>query len=313
MASRSVGKGDRESPLRHESEVKRTFSTRRLSASSIMFVVLASVSVVLLVLSSTGRMAPVEGAVSAVARPFLTVFNDIGRQVDNVASTVRDLSTLRSENRRLSATVDTLTIDNARLAEVQTENQQLRELLRFRQLNPFYDFRGGQVIARVISRGPTNYLSALSIDLGSDQGIAEGMPVVTERGLVGRIQKVGPTTSTVLLITDPASGVQAMIKRENSRAIGVVDGQAGTLPVMDYIAQEADVAVGDEVETSGLGGNFPKGLTIGQIVEVKKKDFDMYQQGVVRPTVDFNRLEFVLVITNFKPLPGQPPEMESVG
>jgi rod shape-determining protein MreC len=293
--------------------VKRTFSNRRVSGSSLLFLLLVSVSVALLVLSSTGRMAPVEGALSAVARPFLTVFNDIGRQVDNLAATMRDLSTLRSENRRLQALVDTLTIDNARLAEVQTENQQLRELLRFRQLNPYYDFRGGQVIARVISRGPTNYLSALSIDLGSDQGIAEGMPVVTERGLVGRIQKVGPTTSTVLLITDPSSGVQSMIKRENSRAVGVVTGQAGALPVMEYIAQEADVAVGDEVETSGLGGNFPKGLTIGQVIEVKKRDFDMYQQAVVRPTVDFNRLEFVLVITNFKPLPGQPPEMESVG
>jgi rod shape-determining protein MreC len=275
--------------------------------------VLTSVSIVLFILSSTGRMAPVEGALSAVARPFLTVFNDIGRQVDNVAATVRDLSSLRGENRRLQALVDTLTIDNARLTEVQTENQQMRELLRFRQLNPYYDFRGGQLIARVVSRGPTNYLSALSIDLGSDQGITEGMPVVTERGLVGRIQKVGPTTSTVLLITDPSSGVQSMIKRENSRAVGVVTGQAGTLPVMEYIAQEADVAVGDEVITSGLGGNFPKNLIIGQVVEVKKKDFEMYQQAVVRPTVDFNRLEFVLVITNFKPLPGQPPEPESVG
>ncbi len=293
--------------------MKRAFPVRRVSGSSILFLVLASVSVMLLILSSTGRMAPVEGVLSAVAKPFLTVFNDIGRQVDNVASTVRELGTLRSDNRRLQSTVDTLTIDNARLAEVQTENQQLRELLRFRQLNPYYDFRGGQVIARVISRGASNYLSALSIDLGMDQGIAPGMPVVTERGLVGRIQKVGPTTATVLLITDPSSGVQAMIKRENSRAVGVVSGQAGTLPIMEYIAQEADVAVGDEVETSGLGGNFPKGLTLGQVTEVKKRDFDMYQQAIVRPTVDFNRLEFVLVITNFKPLPGQPIEPESVG
>lgn len=293
--------------------MKRTFSTRRFAGSGVVFLVLASVSITFLVLSSTGRMAPVEGALGAVAKPFLTLFNSIGRQVDNAAATVRDLSTLRTENRRLTAQVDTLTIDNARLAEVQTENQQLRELLRFRQLNPFYDFRGGQIIARVLSRGPTNYLSALSIDLGTEHGIAQGMPVVTERGLVGRIQKVGPTTSTVLLITDPASGVQAMIKRENSRAVGVVNGQAGSQPIMDYIAQEADVAVGDEVETSGLGGNFPKGLTIGQVIEVRQRDFDMYQQAVVRPTVDFNRLEFVLVITNFTPLPGQPPEMQSVG
>ena len=239
---------------------------------------------------------------STASRPFLSVFNNIGRQIDNVFTTVRDLSSLRSENRRLQALVDTLTIDNARLTELQTENQQLRELNRFRQLNPFYDFRGGQLIARVISR-----------DLGTEQGIAAGMPVVTERGLVGRIEKVGPTTSTVLLITDPSSGVQAMIKRENSRAVGVVTGQAGGPPVMEYIAQEADVSPGDEVITSGLGGNFPKNLIIGQVTEVKKQDFDMYQQAVVRPTVDFNRLEFVLVITNFEPLPGQPVEPESVG
>ena len=293
--------------------MKRAFPTRRASGSGWLFLALASVSIILLILSSTGRMGPVEGVLSAVSRPFLKVFNDVGRQVDNLASTVRDLSTLRSNNNRLQALVDTLTIDNARLADAQIENQQMRELLRFRQLNPFYDFRGGQVIAQVVSRGPTNYLSSLSIDLGTEQGIAAGMPVVTERGLVGRVQKVGPTTATVLLITDPASGVQAMIKRENSRAVGVVSGVAGSQPMMDYIAQEADVAAGDEVITSGLGGNFPKGLTIGQVVEVKKRDFDMYQQAVVRPTVDFNRLEFVLIITNFQPLPGQPPEMESVG
>jgi rod shape-determining protein MreC len=292
--------------------VKRS-STRRLSGSSLLFLLLATISIVLLILSATNRMAPIEGAMSAVARPFLGFFNDVGRQIDNVTSTIRDLSTLRSENRRLQTLVDTLTIENARLSEAQIENQQLRELGRFRQLNPFYDFRGGQVIARVISRGPSNYQSALAIDLGSEQGITPGMPVITELGLVGRIQKVGPTTSTVLLITDPASNVQAIIKRENSRAVGVVAGQAGQLPQMQYIAQEADVSVGDEVITSGLGGNFPKNLVIGQVIEVEKEDFDMYQQATVRPTVNFNRLEFVLVITNFQPLPGQPAELESVG
>jgi len=293
--------------------VKRSLSNRRFSVSGILFLLLTTVSVILLVLSSTDHMAPVEGAMSTASRPLLSVFNNIGRQADNIITTARDLSSLRSENRRLQAIVDTLTIDNARLTELQTENQQLRELNRFRQLNPFYDFRGGQLIARVISRGPTNYLSAITIDLGTDQGIAAGMPVVTERGLVGRIQKVGPTTSTVLLITDPSSGVQAMIKRENSRAVGIVTGQVGGSPVMEYIAQEADVTPGDEVITSGLGGNFPKNLIIGQVTEVIKQDFDMYQRAVVRPTVDFNRLEFVLVITNFEPLPGQPAELESVG
>ncbi len=285
----------------------------RTSRRGSLFIILAMISIVLLVLSSTGRLAPVEGVLRTAARPLLTVFNGLGRQIDNVLTTARELRTLRSVNRQLQTQVDTLIIDNARLRELEVENQQLRELLRFRQLNPYYDFSGGQVIARVISQEPLNYLATLTIDLGAEHGIKPGMPVVTERGLVGRIHQVSPRSSTVLLITDPSSGVQARVKRENSRAVGVVKGRAGALPVMDYIPQDADISVGDEVITSGLGGNFPKNLVIGQIIEVKQRDFEMFQQAVVRPTVNFDRLEFVLVITNFEPLPGQPAEPDIVG
>jgi rod shape-determining protein MreC len=115
----------------------------------------------------------------------------------------------------------------------------------------------------------------------------------------------------VLLITDPSSGVQALIQR--NRLTGVVSGRAGALPIMEFISQDEEVSVGDVVITSGLGGTFPKNLVIGQIVEVQKRDYEMYQQAIIRPTVNFDRLEFVLVITNFRPLPGQPDELESVG
>jgi rod shape-determining protein MreC len=283
----------------------------RVSSRTALFFLLAAVSIVLLILSSSGQMATMEGALGVVTRPFLILANGVGKQVSTILGTARDLTTLRTINQQLKSRVDTLTIDNSRLKEVETENQQLRELLKFRQLNPTYDFRGGQVIARVISQGQSNYLSSLSIDLGTRHGIARGMPVVTEQGLVGRVDKVGPNSATVLLMIDPSSGVQALVKR--SRAVGVVNGRAGGQPVMEYIPQDADISVGDEVITSGLGGTFPKNLTIGQIVEVNRHDYDMYQEAVIRPTVNFDRLEFVLVITNFQPLPGQPEELENVG
>lgn len=283
----------------------------RVSSRTYLFFLLAAISLVLLILSSSGRMSPVEGILTGAMKPFLTVFNGVGRQLNNIFSTIQDLSSLRTANRQLKTQVDTLTIDNVRLKEVETENARMRELLRFQQLNPTYDFRGGQVIARVISRGPTNYLSSLAIDLGGEHGIKPGMPVVTEGGLVGRIHRVGPTSSIVLPITDPSSGVQALVQR--NRAVGVVSGRAGASPVMDFIPQDADISRGDTIITSGLGGNFPKNLVIGQIIEVTKRDFDMFQQAEIRPTVNFDQLEFVLVITNFKPLPGQPEELESVG
>ncbi len=285
----------------------------RVSNRTLVFYALAALSIVLLVLSSSGRTGPAEGLLSSIGRPFLLAFNGVGRQLSNVLTTARDLATLRARNQQLQTQADTLTIDNARLKEVESENERLRELLRFAQLNPTYDFRGGQVIARVITKAPSNYLSTIAIDLGSDHGIQPGMPVVTERGLVGRIQKVGPASSTVLLITDPSSGVQALVERTNSRAVGIVSGRAGALPAMEFISQDADVSVGDEIITSGLGGAFPKNLVIGQVVEVRQRDYEMFQQATVRPTVNFDRLEFVLVITNFTPLPGQPEDLESVG
>ena len=281
---------------------------KRISNRTSLFFLLAAISLALLILSSSGRLAPVEGNLARLSQPFLTVSNDAGRQITNIINTARELTSLRSTNKQLQTQVDTLTIDNLGLKEVEAENARLRELLRFAQINPLSDYRGGQVIARVISRGPSNYLSSLTIDLGSEHGIKAGMPVVTERGLVGRVYKVGPTSSIILPLTDPSSGVPAMVKRASSRAVGVVNGNAGTRPVMEFIAQDADVSLGDEIITSGLGGNFPKGITVGQVLEVNKRDFDMYQEAVIRPTVNFDQLEFVLVITNF-----QPGELESVG
>ncbi len=93
----------------------------------------------------------------------------------------------------------------------------------------------------------------------------------------------------------------------------MVNGRAGAQPVMEFIPQDADVGVGDVIITSGLGGNFPKNLVIGQVVEVRQRDFEMFQQATIRPTVNFDRLEFVLVITNFQPLPGQPESSRAWG
>jgi rod shape-determining protein MreC len=241
----------------------------------------------------------------------LIVLNGIGKEITETLFILRNLTTLRAQNQDLQAQVDTLSIDNLRVQELELENERLRQLLQFKQLNPGYDFRGGQVIARVTGRGPSNYLQTIAIDLGSRQGIERGMPVVTERGLVGRIDKVGPDSATILLITDASSAVDVQTTR--SRSVGVVQGVAGDMPVMEYISQDADVSEGDLVMTSGLGGGFPKGLVIGQVVEVQHRDYEMFQRAVVRPTVSFNRLEWVLIITNFTPRPGQPAELETVG
>ena len=126
------------------------------------------------------------------------------------------------------------------------------------------------------------------------------MTVVTARGLVGRISEVGTDWARVLLITDPASSVNALV--QTSRATGMVQGRLGQSLVMRFIPWEERVSVGDLIITSGLGRNFPKGLVIGQVTSVRQRDFQMHQEAEVKPTVDFNRLEIVTVITDFIPI-----------
>ena len=130
------------------------------------------------------------------------------------------------------------------------------------------------------------------------------MPVVTDQGLVGRISEVTDTTSKVLLITDASSSVNALL--QSSRLNGVVRGSPGGGLVMDYIPQGGLFSTGEIILTSGLGGNFPKGIPLGQVTEIRQRDIDVFQQAVVQPTGDFGSLELVMVVTNFDPLENLP-------
>ncbi len=154
-------------------------------------------------------------------------------------------------------------------------------------------------MARVVGEESTNFLDAILLDLGRVHGIQEGMPVVTDRGLVGRISDVTDTTSKVLLLTDPSSSVTSLLGE--SRLNGVVRGGSSGDLIMDLIPQGPTVQTGETVLTSGLGGRFPKGIAIGTVQAVEAPANAVFQKATVRPSVDFGSLEIVMVITNFDP------------
>ncbi len=264
---------------------------------------------VLMLLDTTGAFSPVESVFQTVLRPMALALTEARLAVGELTQTARDLQTLRQRNRDLEALVERLTVENLQLAEMAAENATLRAFFRFAQANPAFDLRGGQIIARTLGVGASPYVQIILIDLGSRHGLRQGMPVVTDRGLVGRVTQVFPTGAEVLLLTDPTSAVNVMTQA--SRAPGVLKGRVGQLPIMDFIPLTAEIAVGEIVITSGLGGTFPKGIIAGQVVEVLRNDNQPFQQAVVQPTVDFDRLELVLVMTNFPPA-GEivPPETE---
>jgi len=282
--------------------------TVRLRSNALTLLALSLVTLTALILHRTQQLQPVEGLVLRVLVPFQTMLNDAGRGMQGVVDTARQLGTLREENRRLKQQVNDLLLSNVHLAEVEQQNLQLRKLLDFKQNNPDYTVRIGEVIGReppatVIGRDPSNLTQAIILDQGTADGVRKGMPVVTASGLVGRVVQADLNWSKVLLLTDTNSHVNALL--QSSRATGIVSGDQGRL-VLRYVPQEAQITKGDIVVTSGLGGHFPKGLVIGQITEVQRRDVDMFQEAEVRPIVDFSRLELVVILQDFTPIESLP-------
>jgi rod shape-determining protein MreC len=185
-----------------------------------------------------------------------------------------------------------------RLREIEAEAVLMRDLLNFAQANPSYEMQGAHVVGRVIGHDPSNLLQYITLDIGSEEGLERNMPVVTDRGLVGRVSTVGRGWSRVLLIIDTSSSVNALT--QSTRASGSIQGQPDGSLAMQSIPQGDTVSVGDTVFTSGLGGNFPRQILIGQITEAERKDYELFQTATVLPTVDFDHLEVVLVITDFE-------------
>ncbi len=196
---------------------------------------------------------------------------------------------LREENQRLKAEVSRLTMENTRFREQLATHKRLKALLKFKET-----INEPTVAAQVIARDPTGWFKSIIIDKGSEAGVKVNMPVVNWQGAVGRVVDVSPDYAKVLLIIDQNSAVDCLLQRSRSR--GMVKGISAKLCKLDYIAESSDVAVGDVVITSGLGGVFPKGLPVGEVVEVRDVPGALFKDVKIRPSVDFSKLEEVLVI-----------------
>jgi rod shape-determining protein MreC len=261
-------------------------------------VLLIAVTLLGIILHSSGLLEPIEGFVVSITRPIQQAASGVAEQFGDVAQTARDLRDLRRRNEELAKENARLVLENVRLREIMVEAGMLRDLLNFAQDNPAFSYQGAHVLGRVISREPTNVQRYITLDVGRESGIERNMPVTTDRGLVGRISAVGDGWSRVLLLIDTSSSVHALT--QSTRASGLVEGQPDGTLRMRAIPQADTVSVGDIVFTSGLGGNFPRQIPIGQVTGVERKDYDLYQTATVQPTVDFDHLEVVLVLTEFQ-------------
>lgn len=172
--------------------------------------------------------------------------------------------------------------------EVTLENQRLKKLLDFVEADPRM-----VLPALVVAEDASSWARTIVIDKGSQHGVLEGQPVVVAEGVVGRVIKVAPNSSRVLLATDASSSIAGLIQRTRTRGVARGSGQRLTL---EYALRNDPVEENDLVVTSGMGGIFPKGLVVGRVDEVRRNAFGLFQQIELAPSVDFSRLEEVLVL-----------------
>ena len=200
-----------------------------------------------------------------------------------------NLRHVQQENRTLKEEVTRLRKEEMFLLETQRENERLHQILQLRE-----DISLPTIAARVIGKDPTNWFRSILIDKGFREGIKKNAAVLSPKGLVGRVIEVMEGTSRVQLITDPNCAVGALVQA--GRVGGLVVGEVGPFCRLKFLPQGAEIQVGDSVLTSGLSGLSPKGIPIGTVSAVHKKENALFQEAEVLPKVDLSSIEEVLVI-----------------
>jgi len=267
---------------------------------SIQTIVLALVVIGLIALALGGYLTPISRYILSPLVSAQSWLSSRYQAIENYFNAPQDLTRLQQRNAELEAEVSRLQTEIIGLKQQISETRVLEALVDFARVNP----ENRYVAAQIIGRDPSPFLQYLIINRGSDDGLRRGMPVVTQQGLVGRIAAVTAGAARVQLITDAGSNVNTRL--EPSRAPAVLQGDITGDLSLDLIPQSAEVNVGDLVLTSGLGGNFPANILVGQVSNVRSRDNDLYQRAAVQSTVDFSQLDIVLIITNFRPVDIEP-------
>ncbi len=275
--------------------------------TALVFLVL--IAILALVLYQAGQLQPLVDFAMGWFQPLLGGARSVSEGARNVTGGFADVAALRARIDELQSQVSELSNSRVRIRELENENTLLRQQLGYKQANPDFDILGATVLernpdfARVVGQDPSNLVRYILVDQGSAEGVKAGMPVITPQGLVGRVTATGTHWAKVLLIIDPSSSVNAVV--QSTRATGIVQGESGNLVtnnlIVKYLPQGEAIKVGDLILTSGMGGNFPKRLVIGEVIQVHKRDIELFQEATIKPTVDFTRLEFVLILKKFTP------------
>lgn len=269
---------------------------RRFFGNKIFIIILVIVFLLILVVFTAGensKLSVVRNVLTVPLKPLQKAINGIGTGIKDTIRFFQEARTAASENEELRKRIEEMERELEEVYRLKKENEELKNILSFKE-----QFTQEMVGCNVISKDAGNWFETFTIDRGSTDGIHVNDPVLNSRGLVGRVSKVDLLSSRVVSIIDPESSVSARLSESRDQVIVKGDAQLRVkgLCRLDYIPPDVEVKVGDKVETSGMSSMYPKGIVIGEIVEVVKDEgqFDYY--AIIKPSVDFRRLEEVTVI-----------------
>jgi rod shape-determining protein MreC len=265
-------------------------------ARSFQTFVLALIIIGLIALALGGFLTPLTRMVLNPLVSAQTWLSTRFRTIQAYISSPQDLARMRQQNVELEAEVSRLQTEIIELKQQISETRILSALVEFARVHPDNRY----VAAAVIGEDPSPFVKYVIINRGSDADLRRGMPVVTQQGLAGRVAAVTSSAARVQFITDPGSSVNVRMEPSGAQAV-LLGSFTGDLS-LEMIPQSASIQIGDLVLTSGLGGNYPPDILVGQITSVRRTETELFQRAVVQPVVDFAKLEIVLIITNFRPV-----------
>lgn len=244
------------------------------------------------------KMQPIKTAVGSVVSPMQKGINSVGGWISNKVEIFTTMENLLDENEQLKEQLDTTTYENKILQQEKYELESLRKLYQLDEKYPGYP----KVAARIIAKDSNNWYNQFWIDKGSDDGLAVNMNVMAGNGLVGIITDVLPGYSKVRTIIDDSSNVSGMFLKTSDTC-----NVKGNLKLIDkgiieveMISKDAKIEEGYEIVTSHISDKFLQGILIGYITDIKMDASNMTMSGYITPSVDFESLDTVLVITELK-------------
>ena len=264
----------------------------------IVIAVILVITLFLHVKKQNGSVGFLNGVAATVAYPFEQSAQYLINQTSGIKQYIGDIYSVYDDNRALKRENLQLKSLLVNTVEIENENTRLRKLT---ELKKVYGF-SKSIVASVIALDFQAYSKSMIIDMGANDGAAINMPVIVNEGVVGAISEVYPFSSRVRLMISPDISFSATVQRFDARTFALGQGVTGVENYiqLDNIPQNIDIVKGDRVVTRGLGGIFPKGLLIGEVIEVSDASGYLHS-ATIRPAVNVNSLEQVLVVMDYIP------------